>query len=77
MARKRKNGEGTVRQRSDGRWEGRYVVGYDDKGYPKTKNVLARTKKECVEKLEKLRTELGGLKSDKIKPDMRFGDWIE
>ena len=77
MARKRKNGEGTVRQRSDGRWEGRYVVGYDDKGYPKTKNVLARTKKECTEKLDKLRTELGGLKSDKLKPDMRFGDWIE
>ena len=77
MARKRKNGEGTVRQRSDGRWEGRYVIGYDDKGYPKTKNVLAKTKKECVERLEKLKEELGGLKSDKLKPDMRFGDWIE
>lgn len=77
MARKRKNGEGTVRQRSDGRWEGRYVIGYDDKGYPKTKNVLAKTKKECVERLEKLKEELGGLKSDKVKPDMRFGDWIE
>ena len=77
MTRKRKNGEGTVRQRTDGRWEGRYVIGYDDKGYPKTKNVLARTKKECTEKLEKLRAELGGLKSDKLKLDMRFGDWIE
>ena len=77
MARKRKNGEGTVRQRSDGRWEGRYVIGYDDKGYPKTKNVLAKTKKECVERLEKLKEDLGGLKSDKVKPDMRFGDWIE
>ena len=42
MARKRKAGDGTVRQRKDGRWEGRIVIGYDDNGYPKTKNVLAK-----------------------------------
>ena len=77
MARKRKGGEGTIRQRADGRWEGRYVVGYDDKGYPKTKNVLAKTKRECAEKLQKLKEALGGIKSDKVKPDMRFGDWLE
>ena len=77
MARKRKNGDGTIRQRADGRWEGRYVIGYDDKGYPKTKNVLAKTKRECVEKLEALKKELGGIKSDKVKPDMRFSDWME
>ena len=28
MARKRKAGDGTVRQRKDGRWEGRVVIGY-------------------------------------------------
>ena len=76
MARKRKNGDGTIRQRAGGRWEGRYVIGYDDKGYPKTKNVLAKTKRECAEKLEALKKELGGIKSDKVKPDMRFGDWM-
>ena len=32
MARKRKSGTGTIRQRKDGRWEGRAVVGYDEKG---------------------------------------------
>ena len=77
MARKRKAGEGGVHLRKDGRWEGRYVIGYDDKGYPKTKNVLAKTKRECAEKLEVLKAELGGIKSDKVKPDMRFGDWME
>ena len=76
MARKRKNGDGMIRQRADGRWEGRYVIGYDDKGYPQTKNVLAKTKRECAEKLEALKAELGGIKSDKVKPDMRFGDWM-
>ena len=65
-----------IRQRADGRWEGRYVIGYDDKGYPQTKNVLAKTKRECTEKLETLKAELGGIKSDKVKPDMRFGDWM-
>ena len=29
----------------------------DEKGLPKTRSVLARTKKECLEKLEKLKTE--------------------
>ena len=48
MAKKRKYGSGTVRKRSDGRWEARVVVGYDDNGNPKTKNVLAKTKAECL-----------------------------
>ena len=73
MARKRKAGDGTVRQRKDGRWEGRVVIGYDDNGYPKTKNVLAKTKKECVEKLQKLKEECGGLKPEKVRSEMPFG----
>ena len=56
---KRKNGEGTVRLRKDGRWEGRIVVGYADNGNPRTKSVLAKTKTECLEKLER-----GGCKGD-------------
>ena len=76
MARKRKAGDGTVRLRKDGRWEGRIVIGYDDNGYPKTKNVLAKTKKDCVEKLQKLKEECGGLKPEKVRPEMPFGDWL-
>ena len=70
MARKRKSGTGTIRQRKDGRWEGRAVVGYDDKGLPKTKNVLAKTKHECQEKLTKLMETAGSAKSEKICADM-------
>ena len=77
MARKRKNGTGTVRQRKDGRWEGRAVVGYDDKGLPLTKNVLAKTKHECQEKLSKLLEEVGGARSEKIRADMPFGEWMD
>ena len=46
MAKKRKAGDGLIRQRTDGRWEGRYVVGYDDHGYPKTKAVFGKSKRE-------------------------------
>ncbi len=77
MARKRKSGTGTIRQRKDGRWEGRAVVGYDDKGLPKTKNVLAKTKHECQEKLTKLMETVGSAKSEKVCADMPFGEWVE
>lgn len=46
---RRKKGTGGISLRKDGRWEGRVVVGYDDKGLPKTKNVLAGSKSECAE----------------------------
>ena len=74
MGRKRKNGEGTVRLRKDGRWEGRVVIGYDDRGLPKTKNVLAKTKRECVEKLTALKGSLTPTASVKVRADMPFGE---
>lgn len=74
--RKRKSGEGTVRLRKDGRWEGRVVVGYNEKGLPKTKNVTAKTKTECIEKLEKLKAELGEVVR-KCTPTMPFGEWMD
>ncbi len=77
MARKRKNGEGTVRLRKDGRWEGRVVIGYDDKGLPKTKSVLAKTKTECVEKLKALKNTITPPTPAKVKANMPFGEWIE
>ena len=44
MAKKRANGEGSIRKRKDGRWEGRYTAGHDP-GTSKTiyKNVLGKT----------------------------------
>lgn len=75
MARQ-KQGDGSVFLRKDGRWEGRIVVGYKENGYAKTKSVTAHTKTECEEKLGKLREECGR-RSERIKPDMPFGDWID
>ena len=77
MGRKRKSGEGTVRLRKDARWEGRVVIGYDNKGLPKTKNILARTKGECVEKLNALKNSVTPTAAVKVRADMPFGEWVE
>ncbi len=54
MAKKRANGEGNIRKRKDGRWEGRYTAGYDpDTGKRIIKNVLGKTQAEVKEKLRK------------------------
>ena len=37
MSKKRANGEGSIRKRKDGRWEGRYTAGYDKDGKVITK----------------------------------------
>ena len=53
MAKRRANGEGSIRKRSDGRWEGRYTVGYDpETGKQKFKNVLGKSQSEVKEKLK-------------------------
>ncbi len=76
MAKRRKQGEGMLRLRKDGRWEGRVVIAYDDKGLPITKNVTAKTKTECSEKLELLK-EKYGKPIEKINSEMPFGEWID
>lgn len=50
---KRNNGMGTLRKRKDGRWEGRFNAGVDENGKKQVKYILAKTKTECNEKLEK------------------------
>ena len=76
MAKRRKHGDGSVRLRKDGRWEGRAVTGYDDKGLPKTKNVLAKTKSECVQKLKDLTASIGK-PEPAAKPGMTLGQWLD
>ena len=52
MPKRRANGEGSIRKRKDGRWEGRYTAGYDPAtGKHIYKNVLGKTQAETKEKL--------------------------
>ena len=77
MIKKRKNGEGMLRKRSDGRWEARVVIGYDENNLPRTKNVTAVNKEKCLEKLERLKSEIGIVPHNNLKADMTFGEWID
>ena len=53
MPKRRANGEGNIRKRKDGRWEGRYTAGYHpETGKRIVKNVLGKTQAEVREKLK-------------------------
>ena len=77
MAKRRKRGDGGVSLRKDGRWEGRVVIGYDEKGLPVTKNVLAKTKSECAAKLKALRASIKAPAPDQPKPGILLSDWLD
>ena len=53
MAKRRAKGEGSIRKRKDGRWEGRYTAGHNpETGKTIYKNVLGKTQAEVREKLK-------------------------
>lgn len=51
MAKRRPSGDGMVRKRDDGRWEGRIVVGHKENGNPIFQYTLAPTQKALMPKL--------------------------
>ena len=76
MAKKRVNGEGNIRKRKDGRWEGRYTAGHDANGKAIYKNVLGKTQAEVKEKLKRAIEENKGL--DIVKAEQyTLGQWMD
>ena len=77
MAKKRANGEGSIRKRKDGRWEGRYTAGHDpDTGKAIYKNVLGRSQAEVKEKLKQAIGETQALDITKA-GKYTVGEWME
>lgn len=77
MAKKRSNGEGNIRKRKDGRWEGRYTAGRDpETGKQIFKNVLGKTQAEVKEKLAKA---LGNSKRLDLTKQGKYtvGQWMD
>ena len=67
MPKRRANGEGNIRKRKDGRWEGRYTAGYDpENGKRLIKNVLGKTQAEVKEKLKSAISESQKLDVSKV-----------
>lgn len=77
MPKKRANGEGNIRKRKDGRWEGRYTAGYDPvTGKRIIKNVLGKTQAEVKEKLKQA-LELSQ-QTDVVKAESyTVGSWLD
>ena len=77
MAKKRANGEGSIRKRKDGRWEGRYTAGHDpETGKAIYKNVLGRTQAEVKEKLKTAIKETQSLDQSKVEK-YTVEEWME
>ena len=77
MPKRRANGEGNIRKRKDGRWEGRYTVGHDpETGKSIIKNVLGKTQAEVKEKLKKAIEENVGIDYGRAK-NYTVGSWLE
>ena len=77
MPKKRANGEGSLRKRKNGRWEGRYTAGYDPAtGKPIHKSVLAKTQSEAKEKLKQAIAEAEKLDMSRAK-SYTLGAWIK
>ena len=81
MAKRRSNGEGNIRKRKDGRWEGRYTAGHDPiTGKQVFKNVLGKTQAEVKEKLKKALAEsqkLDFTKQGKYTVAQWMEEWFE
>jgi integrase len=74
---RRDAGDGTIRLRTDGRWEGRYTVGYHpETGKQIMRSVYAKTKREVREKLNKILTDIQ--EGAYIEPtSITVGQWLD
>ena len=75
MAKKRSNGEGTIRQRDSGRWECTIMIGYQEDGRRKRKTFYGKTKTEVQKKIREYQTakENGEL----VGADYSFATWAD
>lgn len=76
MAKRRPSGDGMVRKRDDGRWEGRIVVGHKENGDAIFHYVSAKTQKALMEKLHRCIVEYDGAE---LTGDCRMtlGEWLD
>ena len=75
MSRKRANGEGSIFQRSDGRWCATFSLGYNAEGKMEKKTLYGKTQKEAREKLERFKNEYN-LNHGTIDDKTTVQDWF-
>ena len=72
---RRPNGDGTVRKRNDGRWEGRITIGKKKDGTCIIKTVTAKTQKALMARLNELKFRYAGANLVE-KCQMTVGEWL-
>ena len=76
MAKRRPSGDGMVRKREDGRWEGRIVVGHKDNGDSIFRYISAPTQKELSAKLRQLTESYKGVDLTE-ESNMSLSVWLD
>lgn len=76
MAKRRPNGDGMIRKRADGRWEGRIIAGHKEDGKPIYKTVFAKTQKKLIPKLNQLKETYAGVELTEDSR-MTLGEWLD
>ena len=76
MARKRPDGDGLVRKRKDGRWEGRIVVGHKEDGSLIYRSVFDKSQKALMDKLHDC---IETYRDVELSEDsnMTLGEWLD
>ena len=75
MAKRRPSGDGLVRKRADGRWEGRIVVGHKEDGKPIYRSVFAEKQSDLMPKLHELKNQYAGVELTEDS-SITLGDWL-
>lgn len=76
MAKRRPSGDGMVRKRDDGRWEGRIVVGHKENGDSIFRYISAPTQKELSAKLRQLTESYKGVDLTE-ESNMTLSVWLD
>lgn len=76
MGKRRPSGDGMVRKREDGRWEGRIVVGHKESGEPIFRYLSAKTQKELLKKLHQNIEEYRDVDLNE-NSKMPLGQWLD
>ena len=77
MANKRRpQGDGTIRKRPDGRWEGRIIIGHKRDGTPMYKSVFGKTQKATLKMLHQM---IDTYRDVDLTEDSRMtlGEWLD
>ena len=76
MGKRRPSGDGMVRKREDGRWEGRIVIGHKENGDPIFRYLSAGSQKALVERLNRERNIYQGVDLTEDSR-MTLGEWLD